>query len=80
MNELGRCVGLFLLAAISSAAAGPSIPSTALPGRERERFASPLDRYFEPGSARSKPLLRWDCRPAKPSRSAQKKTKRATQC
>jgi hypothetical protein len=52
-----------LLALASAAAAGPLVPPSDLPGRERYRFEpSPLDRFMQPKPP-AKPLLRWDCEP-----------------
>jgi hypothetical protein len=52
-----------LLALTSVAAAGPLVPPSDLPGRERYRFEpSPLDRFMQPKPP-AKPLLRWDCEP-----------------
>ena len=43
-------VGLLLAAGISVAAAAPPIPSSVLPGRERDRFTeSPVERFMRPG-------------------------------
>jgi len=44
-----RVAAMMLLAGISIATAAPNIPSSELPGRERERFReSPLDRFTQP--------------------------------
>jgi hypothetical protein len=52
-----------LLAITSAAAAGPLVPPSDLPGRERYRFEpSPLDRFMQPRPP-ARPLLRWDCEP-----------------
>jgi hypothetical protein len=52
-----------LLAITSAVAAGPLVPPSDLPGRERYRFEpSPLDRFMQPRPP-AKPLLRWDCDP-----------------
>jgi hypothetical protein len=52
----------FLLAVLSAAAvAAPNIPSSELPGRERQRFQeSPIDRFTQPGQ-KAPPLWQWDC-------------------
>ena len=51
MNHLSQAVvGLLLAAGISVAMAAPLIPSSALPGRERDRFTdSPVERFMRPG-------------------------------
>ena len=52
---------IILLTAITAAAAAAKIPSSELPGRERERFLeSPVDRFTQP-KQKAKPLWRWDC-------------------
>jgi hypothetical protein len=52
-----------LLVITSAAVAGPLVPPSDLPGRERYRFEpSPLDRFMQPRPP-AKPLLRWDCEP-----------------
>jgi hypothetical protein len=43
-------LGLLLAAGISVAAAAPLVPSSELPGRERDRFTdSPVERFMRPG-------------------------------
>ena len=50
MYHLHAIVGLLLAAGISVAAAAPPIPSSALSGRERDRFTeSPVERFMRPG-------------------------------
>ena len=51
MDHLLRAaVGLLLAAGISVAMAAPLIPSSELPGRERDRFTdSPVERFMRPG-------------------------------
>jgi hypothetical protein len=51
MTMLGTSIGLFLAAGISlAAAAGPQIPLSDLPGRERDRFTeSPVEKFMRPG-------------------------------
>ena len=51
MSLLVTSIGLFLCAGISlAAAAGPQIPSSNLPGRERDRFTeSPVEKFMRPG-------------------------------
>jgi hypothetical protein len=57
---------LLLLAGIAVAQAAPNIPSSELPGRERDRFQqSPIDRFTQPGTPTTKPARRGDCKPAK---------------
>jgi hypothetical protein len=42
--------GLLLAAGICVAAAAPLVPSSLLPGRERDRFTdSPVERFMQPG-------------------------------
>jgi hypothetical protein len=51
MNHLlPAIVGLLLAAGIGAAAAAPPLPSSEMPGRERERFTdSPVERFMRPG-------------------------------
>jgi hypothetical protein len=43
-------IGLLLAAGMSIAAAAPPVPSSVLPGRERDRFTdSPVERFMRPG-------------------------------
>jgi len=50
-----------LVAGLSTATAAPLVPSSELPGRQRERFTpSPLDPFMQPSQPRG-PLLRFDC-------------------
>jgi hypothetical protein len=50
MINLHPIVALLLAAGISVAAAAPPIPSSELPGRERDRFTdSPVERFMRPG-------------------------------
>ncbi len=61
MPWLRHLLPMVLLASIPAADAGPLVPPSDLPGRERYRFTpSPLDRFMLP-TPRVKPLLRWDC-------------------
>jgi hypothetical protein len=57
--------GLLLAADISvAAAAAPQIPSSALPGRERERFMeSPVERFMRPGSQQPPPVIEFPGKP-----------------
>ena len=58
MTNWPSIVGLLLAAWISAAAAAPAIPSSELPGRERDRFTdSPVERFMRPGPYQTPPLL-----------------------
>jgi hypothetical protein len=58
MNHLSPVVGLLLAAGISVAAAAPPIPSSAMPGRERDRFTdSPVERFMRPGPYQTPPVI-----------------------
>jgi hypothetical protein len=62
-HRIGIAVLLSAIAAVAVAA--PNIPSSELPGRERQRFQeSPVDRFTEP-SQKATPLWQWDCDRAK---------------
>jgi hypothetical protein len=74
--------GLVLAAGISFAAAAPAIPSSELPGRERDRFTdSPVERFMRPGPYQApqviEPATGPPCEVRKPrhskSRSARRK-------
>jgi hypothetical protein len=73
-------VGLLLLAGIAIAGAAPNIPSSELPGRDRQRFTpSPVDRFTDPFASprNTEPLWQWcDDEP----RRAKKKSKRSRGC
>jgi hypothetical protein len=51
MNRLPHGIaGLLLAAGMSVAVAAPLVPSSVLPGRERDRFTdSPVERFMRPG-------------------------------
>ena len=62
---LVRLAGILLVAGIAAAEAGSAIPSSELPGRERQRFLeSPIDRFNQPPKG-TVPLWSWDCEPGK---------------
>jgi hypothetical protein len=74
-------VGLLLIAGLAVANAAPNIPSSELPGRERERFTpSPVDRFTDPLASprNAEPLWQW-C-DEQPSRRAKKKSKGSRGC
>lgn len=74
-----RLAGVLLLTGVTAAAAATRIPSSELPGRERQRFLeSPVDRFTQP-KQKAKPLWRWDCEEPKGKRKA-KQWKRSTDC
>lgn len=57
-----RVAALILLAGTTAAAAAAKIPSSELPGRERQRFLeTPVDRFTQP-QPKAKPLWNRDCR------------------
>jgi len=61
-----RLTSLLVLASVTTAGAAPNIPSSELPGRERDRFqGSPIDRFTQPGTPTTKPVWRWDCQRSK---------------
>jgi hypothetical protein len=74
-----RIAALLLLAGLSGVAAAPAIPSSELPGRDRQRFLeSPLDRFMQP-SQKAEPLWRWQCDQRTPRRGKQR-SKRNKAC
>jgi hypothetical protein len=49
---------LLLAANISTAVAAPLVPSSVMPGRERDRFTdSPVERFMRPGPYVSPPVI-----------------------
>jgi hypothetical protein len=59
MNGLLCTVAALLLAAgIAAAMAAPPVPSSVMPGRERDRFTdSPVERFMQPGPYQSPQVL-----------------------
>jgi hypothetical protein len=59
MHSLSRFALLLLVAGIiSDAAAAPQIPSSELPGRERDRFMeSPVERFMRPAPQQPPPPI-----------------------
>ena len=71
-NSLCRWAGMLLLAGFAVAEAAPNIPSSDLPGRERERFnESPVERFMQP-TRKPEPLIRWQCDTGKSKAKKQK--------
>ena len=63
MIDMSRRIAIAtLLAAMCAGAdAAPNIPSSELPGRERQRFQeSPIDRFTQP-TQKASPLWQWEC-------------------
>jgi hypothetical protein len=53
-HRLRAIAGLLLTMGISVAAAAQPVPSSVLPGRERDRFTdSPVERFMRPGPYQS---------------------------
>jgi hypothetical protein len=81
MYHLPTIVGLLLAAGISVAAAAPLIPSSELPGRERDRFTdSPVERFMRPGPYQSpqviEPTIKPQCDVRKPRHSKAQSARR----
>jgi hypothetical protein len=56
MNRLLPAIAalLMLIAGIAVATAAPPVPSSVMPGRERDRFTdSPVERFMQPGPYQS---------------------------
>jgi hypothetical protein len=69
-----QIAGFVLLAGLSVVCAAPNIPSSDLPGRERQRFeTSPVERFMQP-TQKPEPLIRWQCDPPK-SRAKKQRVK-----
>jgi len=74
--KLLRMATLLLLAGVTLADAAPNIPSSELPGRDRQRFMeSPMQRFTDPLAAprNAEPLWQWDCGDDRRSKSRAKK-------
>jgi hypothetical protein len=75
MKTLPHATALFLiLAAASAASAAPPIPSSVMPGRERDRFTtSPVERFMQGGPYEPAPVItpyvEPSCPKSKPSHS-----------
>jgi hypothetical protein len=81
MYHLPAIAGLLLAAGISVAAAAPLIPSSELPGRERDRFTdSPVERFMRPGPYQSpqviEPTIKPQCDVHKPRHSTARSARR----
>jgi hypothetical protein len=81
MKNLHAITGLLLAAGISFAAAAPPIPSSVLPGRERDRFtASPVEHFMRPGPYLPpqviEPAANSQCDVAKPRHSKPRSARR----
>jgi hypothetical protein len=78
-DMLARLCGTVIIALIGGLAvanSAPKIPSSEMPGRERERFApSPLDRFTDPLAwpKDAQPLWRWCDEP--PAKQPKKKSR-----
>jgi hypothetical protein len=71
---------ILLVAGLNAAAAAPLVPSSELPGRQRDRFTpSPLDPFMQPSQPRG-PLLRFDCDDRGAWQSKQPRGKRNRDC
>ena len=82
MARLCQITGLLLIAGAAIADAAPLIPSSELPGRERERFMpSPVDRFTDPSASprQAEPLFRW-CDEKPPKRAKRKQGRREPSC
>jgi hypothetical protein len=73
---------ILLFAAATVASAAANIPSSELPGRDRQRFQEqPLDRFTQPGAQqKGKPLWRWDCEQPKAKRKGKSRAKGKPRC
>jgi hypothetical protein len=75
-GPLQATIGVLLAAGISVAAA-PPVPSSEMPGRERDRFTeSPVERFMRPGPSRVVGPTEPRCKDQKPGHSKSRSTKR----
>jgi hypothetical protein len=79
-GPLQATIGVLLAAGISVAAAAPPIPSSEMPGRERDRFTeSPVERFLRPGPYQAPQVVAPTeprCKDQKPGHSKSRSTKR----
>ena len=80
MNQLRAIVGVLLATGVSVAAAAPPVPSSVLPGRERDRFTeSPVERFMRPGPYQTpqviEPTSAFKCDVHKPRHSKSRSAK-----
>jgi hypothetical protein len=74
--NLFRMATLLMLAGVTLANAAPNIPSSELPGRDRQRFMEhPMQRFTDPlaNPRNSEPLWRWECDDRRPKNKTKKK-------
>jgi hypothetical protein len=58
ISLLHAVTAVLLVAGIPAAAAAPPVPSSVMPGRERDRFTdSPVERFMQPGPYPAPPVL-----------------------
>jgi hypothetical protein len=58
MKALPYAIAGLLLAAAPTAQAAPPVPSSVMPGRERDRFTdSPVERFMQPGPYQTPPVI-----------------------
>ena len=79
---LCRIAASVIAMGICSAVAAPDIPSSELPGRERQRFLeSPVDRFTDPLASpqHREPVFRWQCDQQNPQRG-KRRSKRDKDC
>jgi hypothetical protein len=78
-GPLQATIGILLAAGISAATAAPAIPSSEMPGRERDRFTdSPVERFMQPGPYQTPPVIEPtepQCKNQKPAHSKSRSTK-----
>jgi len=77
-GPLQATIGVVLAAGISVAAA-PRVPSSEMPGRERDRFTeSPVERFMRPGPYLAPQVAPTEprCKDRKPGHSKSRSTKR----
>jgi hypothetical protein len=85
MNHLPHLIAALLLAAgVCVATAAAQIPSSVLPGRERDRFTeSPVERFMQPGPYQAPPVIEPATQPGctvHKARHARPRSARARNC
>jgi hypothetical protein len=82
ITALGGFAASLMVLGICAVAAAPNIPSSELPGRERQRFLeSPVERFTDPLASprNAEPTFRWKCDERKPQQG-QQRSKRDKDC
>jgi hypothetical protein len=76
-----RLAGVLLAAGLTAAQAAPNIPSSEMPGRERQRFQeTPIDRFTQPPTQPRSVAPQWRCHQRSTSKQSKQRGKRSRDC